>query len=360
MVKPPPREPPASAVSAMRVSLSGFDLYDTPSARGLAAYLEHAVAAGRVLSCRVKTTCTPPGSYPNFQRALSSPAAAPSPYDFRFLPPPAHAFVHFVDPRSAAHAARWSGLHVLRRRGAAARDGGTNRSSSLFFFPGSIVEVGDLVAPDTFLAAWRVPDYASTQEPADFLVDPSGGGRCRLLFTRDAALVETPSASRSGGGVSVTSVLRCDVKLEFPTGAVAEAALAFHDDCRRRHRRRLSLLLRLTVPPQVHYRTAADDEWCHWSAPLDLLCDSDDAGGDDDHVTPNGAIGRCGLYRISIRSWLQDTHWTFWHTLRCRGCRLHTGTSAAGGDSHCSANPTTATSQCRICSSACKCNTMEG
>ena len=55
-------------------------------------------------------------------------------------------------------------------------------------FPDSRVEAGDLVAPDTFLAAWRVADGPADASALNFVVDPSDGC-CRLLFARNAAFV---------------------------------------------------------------------------------------------------------------------------------------------------------------------------
>jgi len=173
--------------------LRGFD--DRLAARELVDGLE--AEAGTVWRCRVKTSVTPPGSYPDFQLQLplvpdatAASRAATSPHDGAV---PAHAFVHFARPGAVARAAR-SGLQLCGGGRARPSDG---ISSSLraarrrgdarpMLFPDSRVEAGDLVAPGTFLAAWRAADGPAGASALDFVVDPSDG-RCRLLFARDAA-----------------------------------------------------------------------------------------------------------------------------------------------------------------------------
>ena len=146
---------------------------------------------------------TPPGSYPDFHLQLPplvTAAAATSPHDGAV---PAHAFVHFARPGAVARAAR-SGLQlcgggrarpsdVISSSLRAARRRGDARP---MLFPDSRVEAGDLVAPGTFLAAWRAADDGdpASASPLDFVVDPSGG-RCRLLFARDAAFVSPGAAA---------------------------------------------------------------------------------------------------------------------------------------------------------------------
>ncbi|CAO2176113.1 unnamed protein product [Urochloa humidicola] len=272
-----PREPPAAA--ATQVSLRGFD--ERMSARELADHLES--VAGTVWRCRVKTSVTPPGSYPDFhlRPPPSIPSTAASPYDDGV---PAHAFVHFADPRAPGRAAR-SGLHLCGSHGGAGKP---------ILFPGSRVEAGDLVAPDTLLAAWRAGADDADPATVDFIVDPSAG-RCHLLFTRDAAFPLPDAAD-----VVPALLLRCDVKLEFPVGDVAKA-LAFQSDD--------SLLLRLSAAPLVFYRTSGDDVR-DGTVAFDLI----DGDGDDPWVrttdiTPGGAIGRCWAYKVSFRT-------RFWPAMR--------------------------------------------
>ncbi|XP_062212371.1 probable RNA-dependent RNA polymerase SHL2 [Phragmites australis] len=260
-----------------QVSLGGFDA--NVSARDLADFLE--LEAGQVWRCRVKTSWTPPESYPDFLlRADATSLAAPPHYDR--VPP--HAFVHFARPeaaRRAADAAGRSELLLARKplRAASAPESSLRasrrRSTAPFRFPGSRLEVGELPAPDSFLAAWRGPDSG-----VEFSVDPFDG-LCRLVFTRDTAF-----AFPGYRGVAV--VMRCDVKLEFSVRDIAEVRV-FRIDC--------SLLLRLSAAPLVYYRTADDD--IHESVPFDLL-DDDDPWIRATDITPSGAIGRCGVYRVTF------------------------------------------------------------
>ncbi|CAL5003334.1 unnamed protein product [Urochloa decumbens] len=280
------------AAAATQVSLRGFD--ERMSARELADHLES--VAGTVWRCRVKTSVTPPGSYPDFHLRLRPPSILPAaasaspPYDDGNVP--AHAFVHFADPRAPGRAAR-SGFHLCGSRGG----GRTAAASSLraagnkpMLFPDSRVEAGDLVSPDTLLAAWRAGSDADDDPAAiDFVVDPAAG-RCRLLFARDAAFVP-----RAGGAATL---LRCDVKLEFAVSDVAEA-LAFQSDD--------SLLLRLTAAPLVFYRTSGDD--VHDTVPFDLIDSDDDPWARTTDVTPGGAIGRCWAYKVSFAT-------RFWPAMR--------------------------------------------
>jgi RNA-dependent RNA polymerase len=288
---------------ATKVSLRGFD--DRLSARKLADELES--VAGAVWRCRVKKSVTPSGSYPDFQLRLPLPgadadAASSSPYDDGVLP--AHAFVHFADPRAPGRAAR-SGLKLCSSRGggrrAETRPSTENAhhapshrhgdAARTMLFPDSRVEVGDLVAPDAFLAAWRAGADDDPASAVDFVVDPSGGGRCRLLFARDAAF-SLP------GAAAAAAVLCCDVKLEFPVRDVVEV-LAFQSDD--------SLLLRLSAAPLLYYRTAGDD--VHGPVHFQVIEDDDDPWIRTTDVTPGCAIGRCWMYRVSFRTW-------FWPTMR--------------------------------------------
>ncbi|XP_039855171.1 probable RNA-dependent RNA polymerase SHL2 [Panicum virgatum] len=160
-------------------------------------------------------------------------------------------------------------------------------------FPDSRVEAGDLVAPGTFLAAWRAADDGdpASASPLDFVVDPSGG-RCRLLFARDAAFV-------SPGACAAVLLCCCDVKLEFPVGDVVRAAAFMDDD---------SLLLQLSAAPLLFYRTAGDD--VRAPVPFDLIDDDgDDPWIRTTDVTPGGAIGRCRAYRVSFGT-------RFWPAMR--------------------------------------------
>ncbi|KAJ1267762.1 hypothetical protein BS78_07G082900 [Paspalum vaginatum] len=291
-----PRQEPATAPVAVAGFRAGL------SARGLADYLES--VAGRVWRCRVKTSCTPLDSYPDFQRRLPPPGSAPprrrrrgsySDDDDEGEDAPAprkglvfpHAFVKFAHPEAARRAARSDlPVHALSAQndsplGAARR----RHHASPFRFKDARVEVGNLWAPDAFVAAWRGPGDAGGSG-LDFVVDPFDG-TCRLVFSRDASFAP-PAASR---GAAV--VLRCDVKIEFSVLDVGELLVFQADD---------SLLLRLSAAPLLHYRTAADD--VHQSVPFDLLDDDDDDPWiRTTDITPSGAIGRCWVYRVSFRTW---------------------------------------------------------
>ncbi|CAO2208303.1 unnamed protein product [Urochloa humidicola] len=276
----PSPAPRAGDLVITQVSLGGFDADVT--ARGLADFLESEV--GQVWRCRVKTSWTPPDAYPDFVLPAVTPAAgaAGQPPQYDRVPP--HAFVHFARPeaaRRAADAAGRSELILGRKplRAASAPDSALRasrrRSVKPFRFTDSRLEVGDLPAPDVFLAAWRGPDAG-----LEFSIDPFDG-TCRFVFTR-----ETAFAYQEYRQAAV--VMRCDVKLEFPVRDVAEVRTFQLDS---------SLLLRLSSAPLVYYRTADDD--IHESVPFDLL-DDDDPWIRTTDITPSGAIGRCGVYRVTF------------------------------------------------------------
>ncbi|KAG8051760.1 hypothetical protein GUJ93_ZPchr0001g32555 [Zizania palustris] len=261
-----------------QVSLGGFDA--RVSARELADFLE--VEAGQVWRCRVKSSWTPPDSYPDFlfpTTAAASSSAAPPQYNR--VPP--HAFVHFARPEGALRAADAAGKSELILAGKPLRAASMPESSlrlsrrrniKPFRFPDVRLEVGSLPAPDAFLAAWRGPDSGLV-----FSVDPFDG-LCRLVFTRQTAFAFP--------GFREVAVLPCDVKLEFSVRDITEVRV-YRLDC--------SLLLRLAAAPLVYYRTADDD--FHESVPFDLL-DDDDPWIRTTDITPSSAIGRCGVYRISF------------------------------------------------------------
>nr|XP_034599084.1 probable RNA-dependent RNA polymerase SHL2 [Setaria viridis] len=285
-----PREPAATA----QVSVGGFRT--GLSARGLADHLES--VAGRVWRCRVKASCAPPDTYPDFQfqrrrrllpAADASGRAAPSPPCRPAAPP--HAFVHFAHPEAARRAAAGSELIVRAQNGnGSARAAARHRDTAEpFRFAGSRVELGNLWAPDAFAVAWRAPEPedADAAAPAGglvFEVDPSDGA-CRLVFSCDAAFALP-------GARGAPAVLRCDVKLEFSFLEIAEVMAFQADD---------SLLLRLSAAPLLYYRTAADD--VHQPVPFHLPDDDDDPWIRTTDITPSGAIGRCWVYRVSFRAW---------------------------------------------------------
>ncbi|CAD6238407.1 unnamed protein product [Miscanthus lutarioriparius] len=272
----PSPAPRAGDLVTTQVSLGGFDA--TVKALDLANFLE--LKAGLVWRCRVKTSWTPPDAYPDFLLPTVTSAAAQTPQYDR-VPP--HAFVHFARPEGARAAADAAGRSELILSGKPLRAvsaqesslrASRRRSVSPFRFPGSRLEVGDLPAKDAFLATWRGPASG-----LDFSVDPFDGS-CGLIFARDTAFKVREFRE--------SVVMRCDVKLEFPVRDVAEVRV-FQLDC--------SLLIRLSAAPLVYYRTADDD--IHESVPFDLL-DDDDPWIRTTDITPSGAIGRCGAYRITF------------------------------------------------------------
>lgn len=279
---------------ATRAILTGFDA--GLSARGLADELER--VAGTVWRCRIKTSVTPPESYPDFQLSVHTAAAAvfhqdqdEPPRDGRVAP---HAFVHFEHRNAADRAGDFfttrilaQSRHLLHGHAARRRDGVTDAAKPMLF-PDSRIEIGDVVAPDTFLVAWRGTDDSASA--LDFVVDPSGGS-CRLLFARYTAFT-CPDRRRPA------ALLCCDVKLEFALAHVAEA-LAFQADD--------SLVLRLSAAPLVYYRTSGDD--VHGRVPFQLVDADDDPWIRTTDVTRSGAIGRCLAYRVSFAV-------QFWPTMR--------------------------------------------
>lgn len=279
---------------ATRAILTGFDA--GLSARGLADELER--VAGTVWRCRIKTSVTPPESYPDFQLSVHTAAAAvfhqdqdEPPRDGRVAP---HAFVHFEHRNAADRAGDFfttrilaQSRHLVHGHAARRRDGVTDAAKPMLF-PDSRIEIGDVVAPDTFLVAWRGTDDSASA--LDFVVDPSGGS-CRLLFARYTAFT-CPDRRRPA------ALLCCDVKLEFALAHVAEA-LAFQADD--------SLVLRLSAAPLVYYRTSGDD--VHGRVPFQLVDADDDPWIRTTDVTRSGAIGRCLAYRVSFAV-------QFWPTMR--------------------------------------------
>uniref|UniRef100_A0ACD5VBE7 Uncharacterized protein n=1 Tax=Avena sativa TaxID=4498 RepID=A0ACD5VBE7_AVESA len=270
------RAPAPRDLVTTQVSLGGFD--GSVSARELADFLES--DAGQVWRCRVKSSWTPPDSYPDFLHPTTTPAAsAPPPYER--VPP--HAFVHFARPEAARRASDLVGKSELLLAGkplriATALDSALRASrrhgTVPFRFPDARLEIGALPKPDAFLAAWRGP-----AEGLEFMVDPFDAC-CRAVFTRDTAFAFT--------GYREVAVMRCDLKLEFSVRDIAEVRV-YRNDC--------SLLLRLAAAPMVYYRTADDD--IDVSVPFDLL-DDDDPWIRTSDITPSGAIGRCTVYRIKI------------------------------------------------------------
>ncbi|CAL9242232.1 unnamed protein product, partial [Arabidopsis halleri] len=79
-----------------QVCIGGFG--ESTTAKQLTDYLEDEV--GLVWRCRLKNSWTPPGSYPNFE--IVDTSNIPKIDNYKKVEP--HAFVHFVLPKSIAHA----------------------------------------------------------------------------------------------------------------------------------------------------------------------------------------------------------------------------------------------------------------
>lgn len=261
-----------------QISIGGFDQYVT--ARELLNYLEDTI--GCVYRCRLKTSSTPPESYPNFE--IIDAAKIERTEDYKKVNP--HAFVHFVSPDSATSAFDAAGKSELFLHGKPLKVslGPENpfhlnqrrRSTVPFKFPDVRLEIGILASRDEYFAGWRGPSSG-----VDFLVDPFDG-TCKFLFTKEVAF--------SFKGRSKHAVIKCNFKVEFLVREINNIR-------QQRDMSSLILLLQLSSSPLVYYRTADDD--IEETVPFDLL-DDDDPWIRTTDFTVSGAIGRCNSYRISI------------------------------------------------------------
>lgn len=262
-----------------QVSLGGFDIHVT--AKDLLEYLEREI--GLVWRCRLKTSWTPPESYPNFE--ITDITKIRRTEDYRRVEP--HAFVHFASPQSATWAIDAADRCelFLNNKGLKASLGPENpftlnqrrRKTTPFKLSDVGLEIGTLVSHDEFFVGWRGPPTG-----VDFLVDPFDG-TCRFCFSRDTAFSFKSTAEHA--------VIKCDFKVEFLVRDINEIKQYTETSC-------LVLLLQLASAPWVWYRTADDD--IEVSVPFDLL-DDDDPWIRTTDFTASGAIGRCHSYRVSIR-----------------------------------------------------------
>ncbi|KAF3447120.1 hypothetical protein FNV43_RR12300 [Rhamnella rubrinervis] len=261
-----------------QISIGGFERH--VRAKDLFDYLEDEV--GLVYRCRLKTSWTPPESYPNFD--IINFADIEKTDDYKKVVP--HAFVHFALADSTTWALNAAGrcelflnnqplkvslgpenpFHLNRRR----------RTTPPIKLYDVLLEVGTLVSRDEFFVAWKGP-----LKGLDFLVDPFDG-TCKFCFTRDTAFSFKNSLEHA--------VIKCDFKVEFMVRNIHEVK-QYTDSSY------LVLLLQLASSPSVWYRTADDD--VVESVPFDML-DDDDPWIRTTDFTPSGAIGRCNSYRISI------------------------------------------------------------
>ncbi|KAA8521566.1 hypothetical protein F0562_012239 [Nyssa sinensis] len=165
-----------------QVSVGGFDNYVT--AKMLLDYFEDNI--GVVWRCRLKTSSTPPESYPNFE---IDAADVKRMNDYEKVEP--HAFVHFASPSSAKSALDAAGRAelMLINNPLKVSLGPENpysmnqrrRTKVPFTLSGVCMEIGLLVTRDEFFVGWRGPPAG-----VDFLVDPFDG-TCKFLFTKDVA-----------------------------------------------------------------------------------------------------------------------------------------------------------------------------
>ena len=261
-----------------QISIGGFDKYVT--ATELLDYLEDKI--GCVYRCRLKTSSTPPESYPTFE--IIDTAKIERTEDYKKVEP--HAFVHFVSPDSATWALDAAGKSELFLHGKPLKVSlgpetpfhlnQRRRSTIPFNFSNVRLEIGILVSRDDYFAGWRGPSYG-----VDFLVDPFVG-TCKFLFTKEVAF--------SFKGRSNHAVMKCNFNVEFLVREINSIR-------QRRDMSSLILLLQLSSSPMVYYRTADDD--IVRDVPFDLL-DDDDPWIRTTDFTVSGAIGRCNSYRISI------------------------------------------------------------
>ncbi|XP_059658136.1 RNA-dependent RNA polymerase 6-like isoform X1 [Cornus florida] len=260
-----------------QVSVGGFDEFVT--AKMILDYFEDKI--GLVWRCRLKTSSTPPDSYPNFEINVANVQRT---NEYEKVEP--HAFVHFATPdyaKSALDAAGRCELILFKNPLKVSLGPQNPRRMSKwridnvpFRFSDVKVEIGLLVSRDEFFVGWRGPANG-----VDFLVDPFDG-TCKFLFTKDTAF--------SLKGTNKHVVMKCDFKVEFLVRDVNEIKQI--DDMSSK-----IILLQLASSPLLYYRTADDD--IENSVPFDLL-DDDDPWIRTTDFTPSGVIGRCNTYRMSI------------------------------------------------------------
>ncbi|KAM0932075.1 putative RNA-directed RNA polymerase [Dioscorea sansibarensis] len=237
--------------------------------------------AGLIWRCRLKTSWTPPDSYPDF--GITDMFAMPRKDNFMKVAP--HAFIHFASPDAAKKAINAAGRCELVLNGHPLRvNAGTEssfrvnrrRTTDPYKFSNVYVEIGTLVRKDDFWVSWKGPDSGT-----DFVIDPFDGC-CKIHFSK-----ETPFSFKS---TREMAVIKCDFKVEFLVRDINRIEV-YKDQAP------FVLQLHLTSAPCVYYRTAEDD--IHVSVPFNLLDDEDTWIRTTD-FTASGAIGRCSSYRVSL------------------------------------------------------------
>ncbi|KAK3438165.1 hypothetical protein EUGRSUZ_C02779 [Eucalyptus grandis] len=241
---------------ATQVRVNGFD--QNVTAKELVKYLEDTV--GLIRRYRLKTSWTPPDSYPDFEVTRFDTIQIAD--EYKKVEP--HAFVHFATPEAATSAYELS-LHdglffsnkllkVSLGPESPFQKNQRRRTTTPFKLPDVCLEIGNLITLEEFLVGWRGPSSG-----VDFFVDPVDS-MCRFCFTRKTAF--------SFKEQSTYAVINCEFKMEFLVGEINEI---------RQHREMSSIviLLQLASPP------------C-----LSLIRTTD--------FTASGAVGRCNTYRVSI------------------------------------------------------------
>ncbi|KAK6140700.1 hypothetical protein DH2020_025552 [Rehmannia glutinosa] len=228
-----------------QISVGGLEKNVT--AEMLMDYFENSI--GMVWRCRLKTSSTPPDSYPNYEIDTESIQRKD---DYEKVEP--HAFVHFAVKHSATSALDAAGRGELILRGKPLK-----------------VSLG----PEN---PHHLNEKRRTTIPyklSDVFVEVG------VMRSRDEFVV----------GEAKSAVIKCNFRIEFLPREIIEI----------KHYRdfpSLIVLLQLASSPLIYYRTADDD--IKESVPFDLL-DDDDPWIRTTDFTPSGAIGRCNTYRISVR-----------------------------------------------------------
>lgn len=284
-----------------QVSFGGFGRNVT--AKELTEFLEEEV--GLVWRCRLKTSCTPPDSFPDFR--ITDMAGVWRSDNYKKVEP--HAFVHFALPKSATRAMEASGrgglffknqllkaslgpessFHMNQRR----------RTMIPFKLVDVGLEIGTLVSPGEFIVGWRGPSSG-----IEFLVDPFDR-TCKFCFSRDMAF--------SFRGSVEHAVIKCNFKMEFLVREITE--ISNYKDSSG-----FVIMLQLASPPWLWYRTADDD--VYETVAFDVL-DDDDPWIRTTDFTPSGAFGRCNSYRVSISPRYEGKLKNIWEYLQNQRVRVH-------------------------------------
>lgn len=261
-----------------QISVGGLDNYIT--ARMLLDFFEDRI--GLVWRCRLKTSSTPPESYPDYEADIESVQRKD---DYAKVAP--HAFVHFAVADSATQALKEAscgklafGLKPLRvslgpQNPHRLRE--MRRTTTPYKLADVLVETGVMKSKDEFVVHWRGP-----QSGVDLLVDPFNES-CKLHFTKETVF--------SFKGEARCAVINCNFKIEFLTREISEIK------CQKGFSSMI-VMFRLASSPFLYYRTADDD--IVEPVPFDLL-DDDDPWIRTTDFTPSGAIGRSNIYRISVK-----------------------------------------------------------